>query len=306
VAAAKATLDLEAIAVFNAAPLLSVGGPVGFVPDGSVRVLVVPVAVISLGTEALASLDEADASFVFRRTGPDRGLAVFEVAETVSALGAEFFASVYQTGLDPRGGPWFASRSGRTVPRSGRHRSTAYRILRHGCRRSGCIDFCFSCCVSICFSGGFLAGSIFVFVVSLLEIGGTRLSLATAFGGFGRSFDTIVQVVLAEVLLLLLVAVFLITITIVIAIGILRHRLLLAGFHLAQSTLEFEHAKGFLCAGCRRLVSGRSDGRTSSSINGSIGSSRSIGFVRCFLSYSVNMFFVFLDVRILGGRGCIH
>lgn len=242
--AAKATLDLETIAVFNVAFLLSVRRSVGFVPDGSVGILVVAMAMISLGSEPLAALNHANPAFVFRRTRTDGGFAVFEVAKTVPALGAKLFASFYQTGFDSRGRSWFASRSCGSIAWSGSHGDTAHRPIRgcRSCRNTRCSS-CF-CLVGVV-SRYLLAVSTLVFFAL---IGSTRLALATSFRGFGGSFDTIVQMILAEALL------------IVIPTVCISYGLLLAGFHFAQPALEFEDAEGLLCARGRGFVGGSRDG----------------------------------------------
>jgi len=85
VPAAKAPLDLEPVAVFDAALFLSVHGPVRLVANGCLGVLVVPVAVVSLGAEALAALNDADPALVFGRARTDGGLFVLEVSQAVAA-----------------------------------------------------------------------------------------------------------------------------------------------------------------------------------------------------------------------------
>ena len=79
VTAAKACLDLQAIAVGNGTLFLAIGGPVGLVANGCLWILVVSMAVISLGPESLTSLNDTDSPLVFGRSRSDGRLAVLEM-----------------------------------------------------------------------------------------------------------------------------------------------------------------------------------------------------------------------------------
>mmetsp|Transcript_18563 Transcript_18563/g.46010 ORF Transcript_18563/g.46010 Transcript_18563/m.46010 type:complete len:206 (+) Transcript_18563:1646-2263(+) len=70
-------------------------------------------AVVSLAAQAFAALNDADSALVFRWPASNGCLAVLEMPQTITTLGAEFFAAIDQARLDSRS--WLTSRSRRNA-----------------------------------------------------------------------------------------------------------------------------------------------------------------------------------------------